>query len=135
MNSSILPLTRRRFIGGAAALLALSFLPRPLRAAFATPERAPVLSGTEFQLDIGPVPMSGSSTTVKQTTLRLAPSMRMNADLADWDRSLLNIVTGQSGQILSTHYRDQWPDYYNARSYPMQFRTVQAKSRLEFKPR
>ena len=85
--------------------------------------------------DIGPVPMSGSSTTVKQTTLRLAPSMRMNADLADWDRSLLNIVTGQSGQILSTHYRDQWPDYYNARSYPMQFRSVQAKSRLEFRPR
>jgi CopA family copper-resistance protein len=58
MNSSILPLTRRRFIGGAAALLALSFLPRPLRAAFATPERAPVLSGTEFQLEIGPVPMN-----------------------------------------------------------------------------
>jgi len=38
--------------------------------------------------DIGPVPMSGSSTTVKQTTRSLAPSMRMNADLGDWDGSL-----------------------------------------------
>jgi penicillin amidase len=84
--------------------------------------------------DIGPVPMSGSSTTVKQTTQLLAPSMRMNADLADWDRSLLNIVTGQSGQILSSHYRDQWKDYYNARSYPMQFNSVNAKSTLEFRP-
>ena len=58
--------------------------------------------------DIGPVPMSGSSTTVKQTSRTLAPSMRMNADLGDWDRSLLNIPIGQSGQILSSHYKDQW---------------------------
>ena len=58
--------------------------------------------------DIGPVPMSGSTTTVKQTTRTLAPSMRMNADLGDWDRSLLNIPIGQSGQILSSHYKDQW---------------------------
>lgn len=84
--------------------------------------------------DIGLVPMSGSGTTVKQTTRLLAPSMRMNADLADWDRSLLNIVTGQSGQIFSSHYRDQWNDYYNARSYPMQFDSVNAKSTLEFRP-
>src|SRR4029079_13819697 len=50
--------------------------------------------------DIGPAPMSGSSTTVKQITRRLGPSMRMAADLSDWDRSLLNIPIGQSGQIL-----------------------------------
>ena len=37
--------------------------------------------------DIAPVPMSGWNTTVKQVTRSLAPSMRMNADLADWDRS------------------------------------------------
>jgi penicillin amidase len=91
----------------------------------------PIL-GTYF--DIGPVPMSGSSTTVKQTTRSLAPSMRMNADLGDWDRSLLNVQIGQSGQVLSSHYRDEWTDYLNGRSYPMQFRTVQAKSTLEFRP-
>ena len=84
--------------------------------------------------DIGPVPMSGSSTTVKQTTRTLAPSMRMNADLGDWDRSLFNIPIGQSGQILSSHYRDQWTDYYNARSYPMQFGKVDARSTLVFRP-
>jgi penicillin amidase len=84
--------------------------------------------------DIGPAPMSGSTTTVKQTTRLLAPSMRMNADLGDWDRSLLNVQIGQSGQVLSSHYRDEWTDYLNGRSYPMQFRTVQAKSTVEFRP-
>jgi penicillin amidase len=84
--------------------------------------------------DIGPVAMSGSTTTVKQTSRTLAPSMRMNADLGDWDRSLLNIPIGQSGQILSSHYKDQWVDYYNARSYPMQFGRVDVKSTLTFKP-
>jgi penicillin amidase len=84
--------------------------------------------------EIGPVPMSGGATTVKQTTRALAPSMRMNADLADWDRSLLNVQVGQSGQPFSGHYKDQWDDYYNGRSYPMQFDHVEAKSTLELRP-
>jgi penicillin amidase len=90
------------------------------------------LAGKYF--DIGPVAMSGSSSTVKQTTRVLEPSMRMNADLGDWDRSLFNIAIGQSGQILSSHYKDQWDDYYAARSYPMQFGKVEAASTLEFRP-
>ncbi len=85
--------------------------------------------------DIGTVPMSGSGVTVKQTTRVLAPSMRMNADLANWDRSFLNIMTGESGQILSPHYRDQWRAWYNATSFPMQFGKVAAKSTLEFRPK
>jgi penicillin amidase len=84
--------------------------------------------------DIAPVAMSGSGTTVKQATVKLAPSMRMNADLGDWDRSLLNIQTGQSGQILSSHYRDEWEDYLAGRSYAMQFGTVKAASTLVLKP-
>lgn len=82
--------------------------------------------------DIGRVPLSGSETTIKQTTLRLAPSMRMDADTADWDRSLLNIQIGQSGQIFSSHYRDQWAAYYDGRSFPMQYSRMQASSTLRF---
>ena len=85
-------------------------------------------------LDIGPVPMSGSGLTVKQTTRGLEPSMRMNADLGDWERSLLNVPIGESGQVLSSHYQDQWEAYYSGRSYAMQFGKVDAKSRLEFRP-
>ena len=49
------PLTRRRFLRGAAAAGALSLVPSPMRRALAAPVRTPVLSGTEFQLEIGPV--------------------------------------------------------------------------------
>jgi penicillin amidase len=85
--------------------------------------------------NVGPVQMSGSSTSVKQTTARLGPSMRMNADLGDWDRSLMNLPIGESGHVLSRHYKDQWAAYYNGTSFPMQFRKVEAKSVLEVVPR
>ncbi|HTP31620.1 MAG TPA: penicillin acylase family protein [Candidatus Acidoferrales bacterium] len=84
--------------------------------------------------DIGPVPMSGATTTVKQTSMTLMPSMRMTADLADWEQSLFNLPIGQSGQILSSHYRDQWDDYLAGRSYPMQFGKIEPKSTLAFHP-
>src|SRR5205085_7098393 len=86
------------------------------------------LVGSYF--DIGPVPMSGSSTTVKQTTKKLGPSMRMAADLSDWDRSLLNVTIGQSGQALSSHYRDEWGHYHVGESFPMQYQSVQGKAVL-----
>ena len=90
------------------------------------------LVGSYF--NIGPVPMSGSTTTIKQTTLILGPSMRFIADLGDWDQSLNNITIGQSGQILSRHYKDQWDAYYVGQSFPMQFRTVDAKQTLTVMP-
>jgi penicillin amidase len=84
--------------------------------------------------DIGPIPMSGATTTVKQTSATLMPSMRFNADLSDWDKSLLNLPIGQSGQIFASHYKDQWDDYLAGRSYPMQFSKVDAKSTLTVHP-
>lgn len=83
---------------------------------------------------IGPAPMSGSSTSVKQTTLRLGPSMRMIADSSAWDRSLANITIGQSDHPLSSHYKDQWAAYYNGQSFPMPFETVSAVDVLTVEP-
>lgn len=97
-------------------------------------KRIPVLGGILDFFEIGPVPMSGSATTIKQTTQKLAPSMRMNAELGDWDRSLLNIPVGQSGQPLSRHYKDEWSDYYDGRSYPMQYKNVQVRNVLQLRP-
>jgi penicillin amidase len=85
--------------------------------------------------DIGPVEMSGSSTTIKQTSPMLGPSMRFVADLANWDGSFNNIDIGQSGQILSRHYKDQWDAYYVGRSFPMQFDKVDAKDTLAVLPK
>jgi acyl-homoserine lactone acylase PvdQ len=64
----------------------------------------------------------------------LMPSMRFNADLSDWDKSLLNLPIGQSGQIFAGHYKDQWDDYFAGRSYPMEFGKVEAKSTLTVRP-
>ena len=84
--------------------------------------------------DIGPAPMSGSSTTVKQSSQTLGPSMRMVLDTADWDRSVQNIVMGQSGQVLSSHYKDQWQAYYAGRSFRAQYRRIETKSVLTLDP-
>jgi CopA family copper-resistance protein len=51
-------LARRRLLQGAAATSALALASRPLRSALAAPGRAPVLSGTEFQLEIGAMPIN-----------------------------------------------------------------------------
>nr|MCU0248123.1 penicillin acylase family protein [Bryobacter sp.] len=83
---------------------------------------------------LGPVGMDGSSTTVKQTTPRIGPSMRMVADLSNWDNSLLNTTVGQSGMALSKHFDDQWKTYLAGRSFPMQFRNVTAAETLNVTP-
>jgi penicillin amidase len=87
-----------------------------------------------YTFDIGPVPLSGSSTTIKQSTQRVIPSMRLIVDLGDFDRSLANIAAGQSGQILSAHYKDQFENHYYGRSFPMQFQRVEAVDTLELAP-
>ncbi len=84
--------------------------------------------------DIGPVDMSGSGTTVKQTTATLGPSERMVVDLGNLDNSVQNLVAGESGAVASPHYKDQWPAYYAGRSFPMEFDHVDAKDVLRVKP-
>ena len=78
--------------------------------------------------------MSGSSTTIKQTTQRLGPSMRMVVDLSDLDHSLANITVGESGNPLSGHYKDQWKAYWSGKSFPMEFHNVEAKKVLTITP-
>jgi len=84
--------------------------------------------------NIGSVPMSGSPSSIKQTTQRLGPSMRMVVDLANLDQSQANLVTGESGHVLSKHYKDQWGAYYGGTSFPMQFDKVDAKETLIVNP-
>jgi penicillin amidase len=85
--------------------------------------------------DIGPIKMSGSPETVKQIRDRVGPSMHFVADLANWDNSQNNITLGESSNILSGHYSDQWETYYYGHSLPMQFTHVEAKEVLRVTPR
>jgi penicillin amidase len=90
--------------------------------------------GKYFRINVGPAPMSGSATTVKATTPRLGVSMRFVADLANWDNSRMNVTLGQSGQLFSSHYSDQWENYYVGKSFNLPF-TKPDGSTLEFTPR
>lgn len=84
--------------------------------------------------NIGPVEMSGSSTTVKQTTERIGPSMRLIADFSDLDRSLQSLTTGESGNVASKHYKDQWPSYYIGKAFPMRFNHIETEDVLRVEP-
>jgi penicillin amidase len=84
--------------------------------------------------NIGPIPMSGAPTTVMQRTGGLGPSLRMTVDLGDLEHSFANLVTGESGQRFSSHYKDQWEAYYAGRSFPMPFSRVDAKEILRVTP-
>lgn len=84
--------------------------------------------------DLGPIAMSGSGTTVKQTTSTLGPSERMVVDLGNLDNSVQNLVLGESGFVASGHYKDQWPAYYMGKSFPMEFDQVHAEDVLRVRP-
>jgi penicillin amidase len=68
--------------------------------------------------DLGPVEMNGSGLTVKQTHPDFGPSMRFVADFSNWDRSTLTLFSGESGQVLDPHYRDQFPAYLRGTPEP-----------------
>ena len=66
--------------------------------------------------NLGPFPLGGSCTSVNNSMYALnkddfhttvGPSMRMIVDLSDRNNSLSVITTGQSGNPLSKHFKDQ----------------------------
>lgn len=88
--------------------------------------------------NVGPVALSGSPETVNQVLRAgaglLGPSMRMAINLSRFDASLLTLTLGESGQVLSSHYKDQWQAYLAGRGLPAQFNKVEAKATLTFLP-
>jgi len=69
-------------------------------------------------------PLSGDTSTIKQVGRSFGPSERFTADLADLDRSTLNLVLGESGILTSPWFMDQWPAWYNGTTFPMPFTTA-----------
>ena len=64
---------------------------------------------------------SANGYTVKQVGHKFGPSERLTVDLADLDRSTLNLVTGQAGNFLSPYYMDQWKAWYEGTTFPLPF--------------
>jgi penicillin G amidase len=72
-------------------------------------------------MNVGPYPQSGTGSTIKRATDGVGPSMRMVVVLADLDDSVQNITLGESGQVFSPYYKDQFEAWYHGQSFAMQF--------------
>jgi penicillin amidase len=66
-------------------------------------------------LSITGKPQSGTNYSVRAATKRHGPSMRFIANLANWDESILLIPAGESGQVGSSHYTDQFSYWYEGK--------------------
>ena len=67
-------------------------------------------------------PQSGNGVTVKQVGGEFVPSERFTADFADLDRSTLNIVNGQSGNLFSPYFNDQFEAWYRGTTFRLPFK-------------
>jgi len=79
--------------------------------------------GTTF--DLPPYPRGGDATTINNTghgpLQAHGASFRIVLDVADWDRSMMINVPGQSGQPRSAHYGDLLPLWARGEYHPMPF--------------
>jgi penicillin amidase len=69
----------------------------------------------------GEQPLSGDTTTIKQVGRAFGPSQRFTMDWSAPDASTENIVLGESGDPVSSWFRDQWPIWYGGTTFPMPF--------------
>ncbi len=75
---------------------------------------------------IGPYPQGGTVDTVRAMGVGHGPAMRLVADLANFDQSLMEIPTGESGQYASPYYRDQFSEWFAGRGIPAPFSAAAA---------
>jgi penicillin amidase len=68
----------------------------------------------------GSHPQAGSGRTVKPAG-SFQPSERLTVDLGDLDRTTLNTVTGQSGNLFGENYMDQWHAWHEGQTFPLPF--------------
>ena len=62
---------------------------------------------------IGPIEQSGSTGCIKAMGPTYGPSMRLVADTSDWDRSLMEVTTGESGRCPAITISDQFPEWFD----------------------
>jgi len=60
-------------------------------------------------------PQAGTVYSVRAATKTHGPAMRFVANPANWDESILLIPAGQSGQLGSSHYSDQFSYWYEGK--------------------
>ena len=66
-------------------------------------------------LSITDKPQSGTVYSIRAATKTHGPAMRFVANPGNWDNSILLIPAGQSGQLGSSHYSDQFSYWYEGK--------------------
>ena len=79
---------------------------------------------------VGPYPQGGTVDTVRAMGVGHGPAMRFVADLSNFDQSLVEIPTGESGQYGSRYYRDQFPEWFAGRGIPVAFSAAETRVRV-----
>lgn len=75
----------------------------------------------KFLFSITDKPQSGAGYSVRAASKRHGPSERFVANPANWDDSILLITTGESGQLGSSHYSDQFSYWYEGKPIVLPF--------------
>jgi|SRR5580704_3143392 penicillin amidase len=81
-------------------------------------------------LSIGPFEQGGTIDTVRAMGVGHGPAMRIVSDLSNFDNSLMEITTGESGIYGSANYRDQFPEWFAGRGIPAPF-TESAENKVQ----
>jgi penicillin G amidase len=66
-------------------------------------------------LSITGKPQSGTEYSVRAARRTTGPAMRFVANLGNWDESIMLIPAGESGQLGSRHYADQFGSWYEGK--------------------
>jgi len=73
-------------------------------------------------------PQSGTVYSVRAASKSHGPSERFVANPANWDDSILLITSGESGQVGSSHYADQFPSWYEGKPIVLPFSDAAEKT-------
>jgi len=73
-------------------------------------------------------PQSGTVYSVRAASKSHGPSERFVANPANWDDSILLITSGESGQVGSSHYADQFPFWYEGKPIVLPFSDAAEKT-------
>jgi penicillin amidase len=73
-------------------------------------------------------PQSGTVYSVRAASKSHGPSERFVANLANWDNSILLITSGESGQVGSSHYTDQFLFWYEGKPIVLPFNDAAEKT-------
>jgi penicillin amidase len=73
-------------------------------------------------------PQSGTIYSVRAASKSHGPSERFVANPANWDDSILLITSGESGQVGSSHYADQFSFWYEGKPIVLPFSDAAEKT-------